>query len=82
MPEEFSAILRRHLRYLPPDKPLAPDAPLRDLGLDSMAAVTLMLDLEDEFGITLPDSELTRNTFATPAALWAAVDAAAGLSRG
>jgi acyl carrier protein len=82
MPEEFSAILRRHLRYLQPGEPLAPDAPLRDLGLDSMAAVTLMLDLEDEFGVTLPDSELTRHTFGTPGALWAAFEAAVGLARG
>src|SRR5204863_4184868 len=42
--EAFVAILRRHLRYLPPDEELAPDAPLRALGLDSMAAVALMLD--------------------------------------
>lgn len=81
MPEQFSAILRRHLRYAQPGEPLAPDAPLRDLGLDSMAAVTLMLDLEDEFGVTFPDSELTRRTFATPAALWAAISAAAGPGR-
>src|SRR5204863_6516932 len=49
MNEAFVAILRRHLRYLPPEDELTPDAPLRALGLDSMAAVALMLDLEDAF---------------------------------
>jgi acyl carrier protein len=82
MPEKFAAILRRYLRYLQPGEPLVPDAPLRDLGLDSMASVMLMLDLEDEFGVALSDSELTRHTFATPAALWAVIDAAAGPARG
>lgn len=34
-----------------------------------------MLDLEDEFGITLPDSSLAAGTFETAATLWAAIEA-------
>jgi acyl carrier protein len=71
--ETFVAILRRHLRYLPPDEELAPDAPLRALGLDSMAAVALMLDLEDEFATVLPDERLSGATFATARSLWSAI---------
>ena len=73
MNEDFLAILRRHLRYLPPDEDLAPDVPLRALGLDSMAAVALMLDLEDEFATILPDERLTGDTFATARSLWSAI---------
>lgn len=76
MDPNFVAILRGHLKYLPADRGLAPDAVLRELGLDSMAAVTLMLDLEDEFGVTIPDSALTAETFRTPDSLYTALTAA------
>ena len=58
----FDAILRRRLK---------------ELGLDSMQAVELLLDLEDELGIVLPDDAMTAETFATPGSLKAAVAAAA-----
>ena len=68
--QEFLALLRPHLRYLDADADLPADASLRDLGLDSMASVALMLDLEDHFGCTLPDRLLTPETFASPTSLW------------
>jgi acyl carrier protein len=58
------------LRYLPPSGGLPADAPLRELGLDSMEAAILVLDLEKELGMTLPDSSLTAETFASLANLW------------
>lgn len=67
---EFLALLRPHLRYLDADADLPGDASLRDLGLDSMASVALMLDLEDHFGCTVPDRLLTPEAFASPASLW------------
>jgi acyl carrier protein len=73
----FSAILRRHLKYLNGDAELAGEAPLRDLGLDSMQAVELLFDLEDELGVVLPDSAMTAETFTTANSLWAAVEQAA-----
>ena len=33
---------------------LAPDAPLEDLGIDSLGMAELLFNVEDEFGITLP----------------------------
>lgn len=47
---------------------------LYDLGLDSTAAVALMLSIEEAFGITFPDSLLDEATFRTPASLTAAVN--------
>lgn len=73
---EFEALLRRRLPHLPADAPLRPDDPLKDLGLNSMLAVELIFDLEDEFDVVLPDEAMTEATFATAAVLWAAVGAA------
>ncbi|MEP6964129.1 MAG: acyl carrier protein [Polaromonas sp.] len=33
---------------------LLPDAPLEDLGIDSLGMAELLFNVEDEFGITLP----------------------------
>ena len=72
----FAAIVRRHLHLLAPAEELAPDAPLRELGLDSMATVGLVIDLESELGIAFPESSLTAETFADAASLWRAVGVA------
>jgi len=73
----FEAILRKRLKYLDADAALPDEAALQELGLDSMQAVELLLDLEDELGIVLPDDAMTAETFATPGSLKAAVAGAA-----
>lgn len=73
--QKFIAILRRHLRYLVPAEELPADAPLRELGLDSMAAVGLVLELESAFGVTFTESNLRPETFASAASLWTEVAA-------
>ncbi|WP_433392201.1 acyl carrier protein [Micromonospora sp. KLBMP9576] len=72
----FEAVLRRHLRHLDAGSPIPPDVALKDLGLDSMQAVELVFDLEDELDVALPDEAMTAETFATAGRLWQAVDAA------
>jgi acyl carrier protein len=69
----FDQILRRHLKYLEPGAALDPDQPLRELGLDSMQAVELLFDIEDHFSRVLGDEDLTEETFATAASLWAVI---------
>jgi acyl carrier protein len=71
--ERFIALLRQNLRFLAPAEVLRPDIVLTDLGLDSLGAVALMLDLEDELGITFPDSSLAAGTFHTVGSLWSVV---------
>lgn len=66
-------IIRQCLDDDPGDQPLAQDADLRSLGLDSMRAVQLFFALEAEFGITFPDDAVSAETVATPAAVAAAV---------
>lgn len=76
MNTDFAAIVRRGLKFLPPDQDLPADASLRALGLDSLGAVALIFDLEEEYGITFPDSSFAAGTFETAGRLWAAVQAA------
>ncbi|CAN2253913.1 Acyl carrier protein [Bacillus subtilis] len=38
---------------------------LKDLGLDSMASIDLLLELEDQFNVSFPDELLTEETFET-----------------
>ena len=80
--KDFDTVLRRHLRNLPDGQELAPDEPLKKLGLDSMQAVELLFDLEDELGVVLPDEMMTGDTFATRATLHDAVSTAVDASAG
>lgn len=48
---------------------IAPDTDLFSQGLDSVALMQLLLHVEDRFGLAVAPSEITRERFATPAAL-------------
>ena len=39
---------------------LAPEAPLSAMGIDSLGLIELMFQIEDRFGITLPDDDSTQ----------------------
>ncbi|GAA1957239.1 phosphopantetheine-binding protein [Kitasatospora viridis] len=71
--EKFEETLRRFLPFLAPGEQLADDAPLRDLGLDSLGTVELLGTLENAYDIRFLDDALTRETFETPAVLWKTV---------
>jgi len=55
--------LRGHLGFLPPDQELEMDAELAELGLDSMGAISLLMDIEGSFAISFPDEMLVPETF-------------------
>jgi acyl carrier protein len=67
---KFLALVRSHVKLLDEAQELGMDAPLEPLGLDSSAALNLMLDLEEAFGVVFDDSLFTEETFATPRSLW------------
>ena len=69
----LAELVRRRLKYLPREAVLDPNALLKDYGLDSAAAIDLLLDLEDTFGVMMPDEYLTSETFATLNSLQSAV---------
>ena len=71
-PEQFEEVLRKHLPLAAADD-IAPDAVLADLGLGSLELVSLLLNIEDTFVITVPDELLMPATFATAGSLWSAV---------
>jgi acyl carrier protein len=66
---KLQSVLRPHLRFLDRQQPIPRDENLGKLGLDSMAAINLLLDLEQAFNIKIPDSLLTAETFETAASL-------------
>lgn len=72
IPEPFQKTLLQHLPYAG-EGALGADDDLAALGLDSMGVVQLLADLEEAFGVELPDELLTEETFATVGSLWASV---------
>lgn len=62
---EIEAVVRPRLKFLRPDAPLSPTHPLGEAGLDSMASIDLLLDLETRFGAAIPDDDIDENSFAT-----------------
>jgi acyl carrier protein len=61
----LQAILRPKLRFLAADEPLPMDRDLGELGLDSMSSIDLLMDIENELGIQIPDTLITADTFST-----------------
>lgn len=67
--QRIEALLRPNLKFLPDGDPISADAKLGDLGLDSLASINVLYDLESEFGITIPDDLLDENSFTSIANL-------------
>jgi acyl carrier protein len=59
---QFEEVLRRHLRST---KEIDYDAELSQLGMDSMTAVAVLLDMEKAFNVRFPDEMLVEGTFRT-----------------
>lgn len=62
-------LLRRHARLRVSVEFLDDEASLFAAGLDQAATISLMLAIEDEFGINLPDSLALQTTFASVSSL-------------
>ena len=56
-------------KYDVPREAISPQATLTELGLDSLTVVELLFDVEDEFGIEVPEERATFQTLAEAAAL-------------
>ena len=70
---EIRAILVDSGRLAVPVDTLSDDADLFAAGLDSLAIVNVLLNLEERFDIELPDELLTRRTFGSIARLTSVV---------
>ncbi|HEY0605295.1 MAG TPA: phosphopantetheine-binding protein [Herpetosiphonaceae bacterium] len=71
--EKLEAVLRRHLKFLDQQQELPLDTELSLLGLDSLSAINMLLDLEETFEIMIPDELLSTETFRSASTLEAAL---------
>ncbi|WP_433534573.1 acyl carrier protein [Micromonospora sp. CA-249363] len=65
----FEQILRRTVPLLG-DGQLTPETDLLAAGLDSLAAVQLLAEIEETYDVIIPDEDLLGDIFATPRDLW------------
>lgn len=80
IPAAFRKTLLTHLPYADSDDFAATDD-LAALGLNSMGVVQLLTDLEETFGLELPDELITEETFGTVGSLWGVVGQLVGADR-
>lgn len=71
--ERFEALLRQALTTVPAEDDIDPDTPLTDSGLGSLEIVGLLVSLEQEYGIAIPDDFPVMDMFRTPRTLWETV---------
>lgn len=71
---EFEGLLRKHIKYLSISQSLDEHSQLKEYGLDSIASVNLLLDIEDTYDIIMPDKYLVEATFSTAYALWNVIE--------
>jgi acyl carrier protein len=69
MRDEIRRILARSGRLAVPVDALSDDADLFSAGLDSLAIVNVLMNLEEHFDIELPDALLSRRSFASIATI-------------
>ena len=67
--QRLEAMIRPHLRFLKEEESLTADQNLGEAGLDSLASINLLVEIEGEFDIMIPDEDLDENTFTTLANL-------------
>jgi acyl carrier protein len=71
--ETVSDVVRRHLPNGESLGEIDENAELQLLGLDSMKSISMLLELENAFGITFPDDLLSPENYQTLRALKALV---------
>jgi acyl carrier protein len=69
----LEVIVRRNCPHLDDDTPIMADDFLADLGLDSLAMVAIIVQIEETFDFIFPEHELSFQTFSTMANLWQVV---------
>ena len=72
--DRLRAVLLNHLRKVPDNVDWA-TVSLPDMGLDSLSAIDVVIDIEETFGAQFPAESLVRETFSTFASLEAVVTA-------
>jgi acyl carrier protein len=73
-----SGVVQRLLAERSIDRPVAPHDDLREAGLSSLDMVSLVLSIEDEFGLTVPEASIVPANFRSIAAVGSLVDSLQG----
>ena len=73
MQDQVRRILAQNGRLAVPVDSLSEEADLFAAGLDSLAIVNVLMNIEEHFDIELPDELLSRRTFASIGAITRAV---------
>lgn len=63
IPTRLESLLRPRLRLLEDGGSLDPEQNLGKAGLDSLATIELLVEIEETFETTIPDEEIDENTF-------------------
>jgi len=71
--EQLIALIRQILGAPAAARPLAIDARLADLGMSSLKMVNLMLSLEVQFDLAIPQADITPENFASIATVEALI---------
>jgi acyl carrier protein len=71
---KLQEILRSKLRFLSADAAVPMDEDLGKLGLDSMASIDLLMEIEHQLGVQIPDEMMTVDTFSTGNHLLAVIE--------
>ena len=79
--ERLIALVRSLLGPAGASRPLPIDARLSDLGMSSIKMVNLMLAIEVEFDIAIPQAEITPEAFHSIASIEALIERLAPLTR-
>lgn len=78
---EFEHLLRRHCHFVAPDEPVDPDLPLGALGVDSLAFLSLIVEIEARLSVAVPDAMLAEEND-SPLGLWLLVSGLLERQRG
>jgi acyl carrier protein len=71
--ENVAAVVRRILEERSIQATVLPESDLRDVGLTSLDMVALVLSVEAEFDLTIPESQITPSNFRSIASINALV---------
>lgn len=72
--EKFIDLVKKYLKFWDKNKEIDVDENLKDLGLDSISSIQLLIEIEDTYDIIMSDEHLTDDTFSTISCLWKEVE--------
>ncbi len=80
--EEYENLLRRHITSVGVAESLPAEVPFVELGIDSPSIISLLVEAEEIFEVTIPDDELNGETFHCPLSFWRVLDRVRRADRG